>query len=159
MKNYLKKVIGVVMVCALCIGVMPQTVNAKIDRRRTMVITEDVFPLFLDSSDGSTTIRSASITVSYAQQSGAVYVSSDETWHAVATAGWIRITKLGSIVKYELTQNNGTTMRTGTVIIYGEGYRGEFVINQEPKENQKPKENPTISIAPWEDGGTIELYL
>lgn len=115
MKNYVKKVLGILIVCTLCIGGMPQAVNA------------------------ATTINPGSVTVSYVSQSGSFSVSSNETWNAVATASWIRITKSGYTVKYELTQNNSTMMRTGTVIIYGNGRLAEFIINQKPYEKSQPQ--------------------
>ena len=105
MKQF-KKIISIFMLCALCIGCLPQ-------------FSMEVSALTQKDAKGT---------------SGSFSVSTNEkNWTAQPTATWIRATRNGSYVYYECTPNLSRETRTATILCIGSnGPFYTYTVTQKP---------------------------
>lgn len=106
MMKQFKKVISIFMLCALCIGCLPQF---------SMEVSA------MKQKDAPATVGSFSVS------------TSETYWSVQPTAGWIRATRNGSYVRYECTPNLTGATRTATILCIGsKGPFYTYTVTQKP---------------------------
>jgi len=111
MQNALKKGFAIVLTFVLVIGILQQT--------------------DLIATAATVTLTSTSATHGNFPESGSFSVITSETWSVQSTSPFIKATKSGSTVDYQLTENTLQTQRSGVILILGSnGPVGQFTVTQ-----------------------------